>query len=146
MPYPQNSPRQIPTTREADKVEFRHADGQAENFTQNCKTVGSSQNADHDAEITAYKLELGCGCYFPEHSVAGVCAECARQQIPANVCKSHYVVCECGEPCCWKHSRLSEDRGRSLCSKCRLREKNKTMFKSLYETVCRTARVIFFRS
>lgn len=146
MPFPQYTTRQVPTTRETDKVEFRHADGQTENFTQNSKTVGNSQEADIDAQVTAHKLELGCGCYFPENAVAGVCAECTRQHLPANVCKSHFVVCECGEPCCWKHSRLAEDRDKSLCSKCRLREKNKAMLKSLFTSVRRFARAVFFES
>lgn len=144
MPYPTYSGRRVPTTREVSRVEFKHADGQVETHSENAKVVGASPDADLDALVTTHKIELGCGCFYPEAHVAGVCAECVRQKLAANLCKMHFLVCECGEPCCWKHSRLTQDRTRSLCSRCHLREKNKTMFRAVLVTLRRLGRAIFY--
>jgi hypothetical protein len=146
MPYPQNTGRRVPTIRQTISVQFTHADGQAKNHPENAKVVGSTPEADEDTFITDHKLELDCGCFYPNVEVGGVCAECVRQGLPANICKEHFVVCECGEPCCWKHSRPARDRKGSLCPRCHLREKNAAMLKSAADGIRRICRAIFFRS
>ena len=146
MPYPQNTGRRVPTTRQTHSVEFTRADGQTSNHPVNATVVGSTPQADHDTFVTDYQIELACGCQFPNANVGGVCGECVRLGLPAHICQAHFLVCECGEPCCWKHSRLAEDRVRSLCPRCHLRAKNATMLKSAGNGFRRILRAIFIKT
>ena len=146
MPYPQNTGRRVPTMRQTHSVEFTRADGQTSNHPVNATIVGSTPQADHDTIVVVHQRELACGCFFPNIDVGGVCAECVRKALPAHICKEHFLVCECGEPCCWKHSQLAEDRKNSLCLRCHLRAKNATMLKSAADGLRRIGRAICFKS
>lgn len=146
MPYPQNTGRRVPTTRQTHSVEFTRADGQTCNHPVNATIVGSTPQADHDTFVIDHQRELACGCIYPLVEVGGVCTECVRQGLLAQNCKEHFLVCECGEPCCWKHSRLAEDRSRSLCPRCHLRARNATMLKSAADGLRRIGRALLFKS
>ena len=146
MPYPSHQRRRRPTTREAVSAEFTRADGNVDTHGNYSKVTGSSPSADIDAQIVERKAELSCGCYWPDFEIAGVCAECVKEGIAPNVCKAHYAVCDCGTPCCWKHSHALEDQAKRLCERCHLREKNKAMKEAVIGTLGSLARRIFFRS
>ncbi len=145
MAYQSHQPRRMPITREAVDAEFTRADGQSETQGNYAKVIGPSPNADIDAQIIHRKCELACGCYWPDVEVAGVCSGCIREAPSPNVCKSHFVVCDCGTPCCWKHSHPSNDGPSRKCDRCHLREKNKAMKAAVWDALCRAARRIFFR-
>jgi len=127
MPYPSHSQRRVPTARSTMGAEFAHADGQLDAQAHFAEVIGSSPEADVDKQTVHRKVELSCGCYWPDAEVAGVCAECAASGAASNVCKKHYVVCDCGTPCCWRHSAPSDDGAKRLCSRCRLRAKNESL-------------------
>jgi hypothetical protein len=135
----------MPTTRETVAAEFIQANGKVEAQVDHSKTVSSTVDADIDAKVVYRKVEYSCGCFWPDVEPGGVCAECAKGDASPNVCKVHFVVCECGTPCCWKHSHLTEDRKASLCSRCHLREKNKAMKAAVLGALGRIARGIFFK-
>jgi hypothetical protein len=127
MPYPSYSQRRIPTTRATVGAEFAHADGRVDAEGNYAEVIGSSTEVDIDKQVIHRKVELSCGCYWPDADVAGVCAECVAEGTPSNVCKAHYVVCPCGTPCCWRHSHLLDDQTTRLCTRCYLRAKNKAL-------------------
>jgi len=145
MPYPSHHQRRMPTTREVVGAEFARADGQVETQGNYAKVTGTTPEADIDAQIIHRKVELSCGCYWPDVEVGGVCAECVKEGAWPNVCKTHYVVCDCGAPCCWKHSRPSDDEALRLCTRCHLREKNTTLKAAAFDMLGRAARRIFFK-
>lgn len=145
MAYQSRQPRRTPTTREAVGAEFARADGNSETQGNYAKIIGASPNADIDAEIIHRKVELACGCYWPEAEVAGVCTACTSDAPSPNVCKAHFVVCECGTPCCWKHSHPTEDATRRVCDRCHLRGKNKATKAAVWDGLRRAARRVFFK-
>lgn len=145
VPYPPHHQRRVPTTRETVSAEFARADGNCETQASYAKVTGSTPGADIDAQVIHRKVELSCGCYWPDVEVGGVCAECTREGAGPNVCKDHYAVCICGAPCCWKHSRPMDDQAARLCSRCSLREKNKALKATVMDTLGRAARRIFLK-
>ncbi|MCB9852826.1 MAG: hypothetical protein H6819_07000 [Phycisphaerales bacterium] len=145
MAYQSRQPRRTPTTREAVGAEFARADGKSETQGNYAKVIGPSPNADIAAEIIHRKVELACGCYWPEALVAGVCDTCTNEAPSPNVCKAHFVVCDCGAPCCWKHSHPTENATRRKCDRCHLHEKNKATKAAVWDGLCRAARRIFFK-
>lgn len=125
MPYPPGgTPPHVPTTREIVGTEFERADGTVDGHTHFAKVVGPSPAADLDAQVLQRKVELACGCYSPDAEVVGVCAACAAEGKTANVCKTHFAVCPCGTPCCWRHSRPTDDPTIRLCQRCSVSRKN----------------------
>lgn len=146
MPYPSHQRHRMPTTRETTGAEFARADGQVETQDQYSKVTGSSPDADIDARIVHRKVELTCGCYWPDVEIGGVCALCIQKGTGANVCKTHYTVCDCGTPCCWKHSHATDDPKTRECERCHLREKNKAMKEAVLGFFGRLARRIFFKN
>ncbi len=92
------------------------------------------------------KLELACGCLWPDTEVHGVCSVCVQTQPNASVCEAHHVVCECGASVCRKHSRaFPEDSGRRLCIPCYRKEKNRAFFGSFLCALGRAICWIFFK-
>jgi hypothetical protein len=108
-------------------AEFTHADGQVDLHGNYAEVLGASPEADVDKQVIHRKVELSCGCYWPDAEVAGVCAQCAAEGTASNVCKAHFVVCACGTPCCWRHSAPANDSLARLCERCQLRAKNKAL-------------------
>ena len=145
MPYPSRQQRHVPTTREIVAAEFARADGNVETQGSYAKIAGSSPEADIDAKVVHRKVELSCGCYWPNVEVGGVCAECAKEGTGPNVCRTHYVVCACGTPCCWKHSHPIDDQTTRLCARCHLRNKNQALMAAVLAMSGRAARHLFFK-
>jgi len=144
MPYSSSAARGVPSVRESARTEFSRADGQVETHAHYQKVMAAAPNGDVDTQTTACKTELACGC-ISEKEIGGICSECAKTHVTAIVCKEHFVVCECGEPCCWKHSRLSEKPPVSLCQRCHIRQQNKAMFRGLASAVRSVVSKILFR-
>jgi hypothetical protein len=145
MPYPSRQQRRVPTTREAVSAEFARADGQVEAQSSYAKVTGSTPVADIDAQVINRKVELSCGCYWPDVEVGGVCGECTKEGNAPNVCKDHYVVCDCGAPCCWKHSHPVDDQTARLCPRCHLREKNKARKAAVLKAIGGAIRRLLFK-
>jgi len=145
VPYPSHHQRRVPTTRETEKCEFARTDGNLDTYGDYSKTMGSSPEADIDAEVVHRKVELACGCYYPDVPVGGVCAACASAGSSPNICVAHYVVCRCGTPCCWKHSHPLDDHAERLCGRCHVRENNKALKEALLEKLGRAVRSVFFK-
>lgn len=130
MPYGANRQRCVPTSREMAGAEFAHANGTVDAHGSYAQVVGPTPDADIDKRIIDRKVELSCGCYWPDAPVAGVCAECAAAGGISNVCVSHFVVCSCGTPCCWRHSH-EVDQSTRICTRCCLRAKNQALKESI---------------
>ena len=145
MPYPSHQHRRIPTTRETIESEFARADGNVDVQGSYKKVVASTPKADVDHNVVDLHVELCCGCYWPDIEVGGVCAECVNEGVTPNVCKNHYFVCRCGTPCCWQHSKPTDDGPARLCARCHLREKNKQLKANVLDMLKRAARRIFFK-
>lgn len=122
------------------------ADGKVEFQGSYTKVIGSTQEADIDAQAICCLVELTCGCYWSDVDVVGVCAECTSEGTGPNVCKAHFVVCDCGAPCCWKHSYASEEPTTRVCSRCHLREKYKAFRVWLLDSLGWITRLIFVKS
>jgi hypothetical protein len=145
MPYPSPQQRRIPTTRETVGAEFVRPNGKVETQVDHSKTIGSTVDADIDTQVVFRKVPYSCGCFWPEVDPGGVCAECAEGDASPNVCKVHFVVCECGTPCCWKHSHPTAERTARRCSRCHLRQKNEEMKTAVVGFLSRLARAVFFK-
>ena len=144
MPYAPQPPRRDLNTQESVVVRFQRRDGQAEIHVSVQKTSRSSPQVDLDTQTLHQKVELGCGCYWPEVEVAGVCADCDEAGEPPNICQAHFVICRCGVSCCWKHSHpLDTGQGR-LCRRCHRREQNQAFVAAVTAKAKGIARWIFF--
>jgi hypothetical protein len=135
----------MPITREVVMSEFNYADGAQGTQTSSTEIVGPGQNIDVDHVTIHENTELACGCFSPAAKIAGVCAECAREGHHPNVCTAHYVVCRCGTPCCWKHSRPVEDTAARICSRCQIKEQNKATKAAVVGGTKRALRWLLFR-
>lgn len=144
MPYSSSGAGGVPAVRETAQTQFTRADGQVETHEQFHKISAVGPSGDVDSQTTECRHELACGC-LSDKQVGGVCSECAKTHVTAMVCKEHFVVCQCGEPCCWKHSRLSEKPPVSLCQRCHLRQRNKAMFQGLGLALSSIASKVLFR-
>ena len=95
MPYRSHQQRRVPTTRETIGSEFARADGNVDVQGSYKKAVGSTPDVDIDANVVHRKVELCCGCYWPDIEVGGVCAECVTEGVTPNVCKNTDAATRC---------------------------------------------------
>lgn len=143
MPYPSGGPPRVPTTRQIVVTELEHADGQIEAQMVSAKIVGPSGVADVDSQAVQRQVELACGCYSPPAAVVGVCDACVQSGEGGNVCRAHYFVCCCGAPCCWRHSRATENPAVRFCERCHLRSKSAARSTCVGNLVRRAVKRIF---
>jgi hypothetical protein len=144
MPVQPFRPHQQPTAKKTVMAGFTRADGIRDEQGSYTKRMGPSLDADLDEIIVHEKTELACGCYWPDAQVGGVCPECIQDGGSPNVCKAHYLVCQCGTPCCWKHSSPLEDGKTRICSRCHIRAQNKAFKAAVVGALGRLARRVFF--
>lgn len=132
----------IPSAKKEATTEFYDRDDKLGRSTGYSEHTRSTPEADiHTSKVYA-KVELACGCYWPEREVGGRCARCASRHANADVCQQHHVICKsCGESCCWQHSRESkEDTSVRVCLRCHRKEKRR----ALLGWVGRILRDVFF--
>lgn len=144
MPYSSARSWRTPANRETTATEFIRADGSREALGRCTKQTALNPDGDVDTVVVRYKAELACGCYWPDAEVGGVCTECAGERVNPNVCKAHYVVCQCGTPCCWKHSHPTDDGTTRICTRCHIRTRNKACKAAVVGALGRIARRLFF--
>lgn len=145
MPYRPFQPRRSVVTKETVAAEFTRADGSQSQHGSFSKSTGSSAQVDAEVQVVLQKMELACGCYWPDADVAGVCGECADKGDSPNVCKNHYYVCACGTPCCWKHSHPEKTGAGRLCTRCHIRAQNQARMTAITGAVGQLARFMFSR-
>ncbi|MBP7935818.1 MAG: hypothetical protein KA354_14315 [Phycisphaerae bacterium] len=145
MPYSPPPVRRVPVTRETVISEFTRGDGSQNTQGSFTKQTGPGPGVDVDVVVVNQKIELACGCYWPDAEVAGVCAECAKEGDRPNVCKTHYFVCACGTACCWKHSSPCDDGKTRICTRCHLREQNKAFKAAVTGKLAHAARWLFWQ-
>lgn len=148
MPYqrPGHS-RQVPSVSKTVETQFVNSDLSPGVKSGYRERTMSSQTADIDTLKEYHKLELACGCYWPDSEIGGVCSECATSKSNANTCKAHLVTCPvCGAAVCWAHSRMfPDDSGPRFCLACYRKHKRKALFHTVLSAFGCTIRLIFFK-
>ena len=148
MPYGRqhSRPLRVSSSGKTVTTQFINADmshGVSVGYTEH---TGTTPNADIDTVKECQKLELACGCYWPDTEVRGACSVCVQTQPNAAVCAAHHVVCECGASVCRKHSRaFPEGSSQRYCIPCYRKERNKASFGSFLCFLGRALRLIFFK-
>ena len=144
MPYQPSQPYRASTTFKTVLTGFTRSDGTRGAYVRTTSWSGPSPNADDEQLDADEKIQLACGCYWPDAEVAGTCPECVKTLPNPHVCQAHYVVCECGTPTCWQHSCPAPDGRGRLCGRCSIRAKNKAVKTAVVGALGRLARRVFF--